>query len=338
MKRSMSNVFVMVAILVTVSCRFVGPLPPLPPPPDPPQGPVKPIDDIRPSVTIFESERGWNIPGIFWHERTGLIVTTYKSDRRPMGSRVYLNVQDGRKSPDFVNGAETIGQPFSVGSTVYFPQEHVDRCLTWDGAFAYAARSRGRWSVCGFNYRGRPALAFNNSYNGAMRDHPRVCDALTAVEMFTVPVKMMPRSMVEWNGKWWVSGDTGTFGTWTEGKSYGGNVIHMAVMNGRLYGGAKDGKLYTMTQSGWADKVDLQCSVSMAMVSTGDTIYYAGGRPNRLYEIVPNAIRLIGRNDLGYTGPSGGYFGSSTTVSPEHIYWAYRDHGRNRGVVVRIAR
>ena len=322
-------------LMLMTGCRYLDPI--LNPPDNPDPEPSKPpAENILPSVKVFESEVGWNIPGILWHDEYGLIVLTYKSDRRPMTSRVYLQAQKGRAAPDFTNGAETIGQPFTVDGTVYFPQEHVDRCLFLDGMFGYARPSPGRWSVTGFEYKGRPALAFNNSYNGAMRDNPVIVDPVSGEQYFTISAKMMPRSMVEWDGLWWVSGDTGEMGTWTAERKYEGNVIHMAVMNGYLYGGAKDGAIWRMGRDGWTDKIVTESSVSMAMVSTGDTIYYTGGRPNRLYKLTRDSLTLIAKDDTPDSG--GNYFGNAVAFNDTHVFWAYWNAQGKRGIIVRIAR
>ena len=345
------------------------PNPPIPEPPNPTNSVPMPVTSI---LQVYETESGYNIPGVLFTQKTGLIVVSYRMDRNPMSSLVYFHAEtsavrvyenvltrandapfemletvyshgDKRSAVQvYKNGAETIGQPFAVGETVYFPAEHMAKNLYWDGSFKNGANSSGKWSVTGFNYNGQPAISYNNNYTGgSMKDNPVISNPLTGTKLFSLPANTMPRSLIFVDGQWLAAGDTGE--TFRNGaKMSGAKVIHLAALKGnRVYGGGMDGKVYVANGIEWVKLFDTEAGVSMQMTSDAVTssVLYTGGRQNRLYRISgatgSEKLTLLDKDDTIDNGDN--YFGNAVTVSTNGtVYWAHRNAVRNRGIVREI--
>ena len=221
----------------------------------------------EPAAFPYRTERGYRGAGIL-QTGYGVMLCTYKVNRRPKRSRVRLlrnGIWDIILEED---GVETIGQPWLNDKRVHFPSEWRKHCLSYlAGEFHNGARSLGNWNVCGAMVRGRPAYPFNADYRGAdyrgsMKDYPRVIDGLTGEHLFTVPAKFMPRSIVYP----WVAGNFGevcTVNMETGRKVSNAPAIFLFVLGEQLYGWGAGGVLFRMGAQQWEFIEQGECTAGM---------------------------------------------------------------------------
>ena len=304
------------------------PVPPAPEPPTPP-APQPP----SPGETVFETQRGFRIAGLLATPQ-GIFCCTYKTNRRPKTSRVYIDWYKRHQ-----DDSETIGQPFAVDDAVYFPAEHRKYCLTYTrGGFHAGARSPGKWSVAGFDSDGVPAVAFNNAYSGGkMHDEAVVINPLTGKKVFTVRAKMMPLSLCNHDDIWWAAGWFGINASFNErGELASPAPTHIASLHGELWGGGLDGDLYHLSGRSWYKRAILDPVRSMHLIAHGDYLYYTGGRPNRAYRIDSEGrSELLYKDDVPDNGRNA--FGNRITVAADGtVYLAVWDAKKDKGKVVTI--
>ncbi len=323
-------------------------------PVDPPDDPVEPPDDpIEPPepgkvVEVWTGPtRAYKLVGMLG-TKYGLFVTisnVYKGANR---SEVYLN---GKKVYPTGGGSgtqETIGQPFEYGDAVYFPVEHGKHVLKWkNGQMTAGARTKGRWSVCGTVWNGKGVVPYNNRYSGVFQDNPLICDVRNGDVLKTLPVKSMPRSFCQMDGKTYCSCNFGqnVLVCLETSKVINSPMYLIAAFNGKIYGGGgvdwgppprrPDGRVYRYDGRKIRAIGDTGCASIQAIATLGGRLYIAGIDPDRLFVMGPDEKLVTLAEKTGETAADKARdFGAGVALHEGKIYWGRSS--RTRAHVYRL--
>jgi hypothetical protein len=265
----------------------------------------------------------------------GLFVTTSRVYKGSNNSRIYL---DGKLI--YHGKEETVGQPFEWNGQVHFPVEHGDNSIVWkNGALAFAARTRGRWSIAGTVYNGRPIMAYNNNFNGAFNDTPNMHDAITGAKVFGFNAKDMPRKFVNYKGDLWASLNFGENVLMNRsGRKIASEAVHIEVYNGTLYGGGgvnwgpilqPDGRMFRFDGSKFKEIMNTGSTSVQHMAVLNGRLWIAAPDPDRLFVmgsdgVIHKVAEILGESSSDRARD----FGASVAYHDGFIYWGRSDKSR----------
>jgi len=276
----------------------------------------------------------------------GLVVTTCNVCRGTNRSKIFRDFTEV-----YSGSQETIGQPFLCGDVAIFPVEHGSHHLLLDDTRVRpGAQTHGRWSVAGGMFQGFALLAYNNAYGAGRRftDEPVLVNALTGKVHATLPVKAMPRCLVEHKRKLYASHNFGDCGvTVLDNGTLFANVVQIASFNGRLYGGESaawgpaaspstaGGKITRLDGNTFVEVFDTGCSCIAHMAALGGRLWIAGIDPDRLYVMnCHERFTLVAELPGETPADKARSFGGAVAWHDNSIYWGRSD--RNNPHVYKV--